>query len=102
MCFPFVNLVKLGFLVNKLENLAFEYADKKDLAAHPDWLVQVLHDIKIPFSTIFQVYHDIFEAKLPPWSSNRALVYIIRIITVLLQKWMSSVRSLGPYQRSFF
>ncbi|KAJ1332110.1 hypothetical protein BSLG_008929 [Batrachochytrium salamandrivorans] len=39
-------------------------------------------------------FHDLFETKLPPWSSNKALVFLIQEIHALLDKWLEHVRTL--------
>ncbi|KAJ1332254.1 hypothetical protein BSLG_008913 [Batrachochytrium salamandrivorans] len=49
-------------------------------------------------------FHDLFETKLPPWSSNKALVFLIQEIHALLDKWLEHVRTLAAssYEREEF
>ncbi|KAI8929792.1 Non-repetitive/WGA-negative nucleoporin C-terminal-domain-containing protein [Entophlyctis helioformis] len=88
------NVFPLRFLVNKLEYESFAYGER---AFAPDrgWVVDTLRGFGVPFPVIFQTFHELFETKLPPWSSNDALLFLVRDIQVLLTKWLEHVGSLA-------
>ncbi|KAJ8324908.1 hypothetical protein O5D80_006438 [Batrachochytrium dendrobatidis] len=90
--YPNDNVFPLGFLINKLEQETYEFED--DSSLHKGWVVDALRGINVPFSTIFNTFNGLFETKLPPWSSNKALAFLIQEILVLLEKWLKHVRTL--------
>ncbi|KAH6585687.1 hypothetical protein BASA50_001021 [Batrachochytrium salamandrivorans] len=101
--YPDENVFPLGFLVNRLEQESYENDDGVT-TLHNAWVVDALRGINVPFITIFRTFHDLFETKLPPWSSNKALVFLIQEIHALLDKWLEHVRTLAAssYEREEF
>ncbi|KAL2917260.1 hypothetical protein HK105_203325 [Polyrhizophydium stewartii] len=100
---PDDNVFSLRFLVNKLEQESYEYGDRA-FALESGWVVDALRGADVPFTMIFQTFHELFETKLPPWSSNAALVFLIKDIEALLTKWLEHVRSLtgSAYEKEDF
>jgi hypothetical protein len=93
-----VYLPYLEYLVNKLEKIGFQQNIE---AGATGWAVRALLDVKVPFSTIFQVYYELFETKLPPWSSPIAIAYLIQNIAFIIEFWFEHIRSpsVGPFER---
>ncbi len=79
-------LLTIAFIVNRLEQFALEDSS----APKEDWLIQTFVSIQVPHQVIFQAYHELFEKKLPPWSSNKSLQFLVRCITTLLELWMET------------
>ena len=90
--YPDDNVFPLHFLINKLEQDSFEDLDKS-VAPKRGWVVDAFRAVNIPFITIFQSYHHLFDTKPSPWTSNKALVFLIQDIQALLTKWLEFVRS---------
>ncbi|KAJ3262351.1 hypothetical protein HK103_002792 [Boothiomyces macroporosus] len=93
----------LLYLVNKLEQSSLDYYIKENSYSY-GWVARSLLDVKIPFNLLFQVYQSIYESKLPPWSSNEAIAFLIHNILKLVQTWFDYIRSpaTGFYERDEF
>ncbi|KAI9102693.1 Non-repetitive/WGA-negative nucleoporin C-terminal-domain-containing protein [Phlyctochytrium arcticum] len=85
--YPDDNVFPLQFLIDKMEQESYNAAES-DIGPEHGWIVNALRAIKVPYSEIFQVYNAMFESKLPPWSSTKALIYLLEDITVLINEWL--------------
>lgn len=59
---------------------------------HPAWIINAFRDIEIPYNSIFSIYHDIFEKKPLPFTTNAALTYLIRAILQCIKQWLETMR----------
>jgi hypothetical protein len=86
------------FLVSKLESIGFQ---QNSDAGATGWVVRALLDVKVPYALVFQVYHDLFETKLPPWSSPIAISFLVQNIAFIIEFWFEHIRSpsVGPFER---
>jgi nuclear pore complex protein Nup155 len=100
--YPDETIFPLKYLISKLEHVGFENAAK--FGGKLPWVIQTLLDIKVPFGRLFGVYQELYDSKLPPWSSNKALVYLIQNMAYLLEEWFEYIRSpsVSFYEREEF
>ena len=61
--YPDDNAFPVHFIISKLEQISLQRTADMPIP-NTDWIISTLVDIKIPYSYIFQVYHEIFEAKV--------------------------------------
>jgi hypothetical protein len=87
--YPDENIFPLKFLMSNLEQHNFDFYQSGQ-SYERGWLFTVLKDIKVPFHVQFSILHELFETKLSPWTSNKALVFLIEEIYVLLRDWILS------------
>lgn len=100
--YPDENVFNLKYLISKLENLTLER--DSDVGVDRNWVSRAMLDIKVPHARIFAVYQDLYDAKLPPWSSNKSLVYLIENILFVIEQWFEYIRSptVSVYERDEF
>jgi nuclear pore complex protein Nup155 len=86
-----------------LEQQSYGFTPKGKGPEH-GWMFKTLQTIKVPHYAIFSALHDFFEIKLAPWSSNKALSYLIEDIYALLRDWIKypSPFMTGLYQAPDF
>ncbi|KAI8913954.1 Non-repetitive/WGA-negative nucleoporin C-terminal-domain-containing protein [Powellomyces hirtus] len=82
------NVFPIPFLINKLEQECYQAAQAGRPIPESGWVVQVLRQVNCPFPVMFRAYNDIFDAKLPPWSSPAALTFLLEDIAVLINEWL--------------
>ena len=101
--YPDENVFPLKFIISKLQKLTYEmYLEG---VVERGWLFKTLLDIKVSFHSIFSILHDLFETKTSPWSSNKALGFLVEDIYVLLRDWMdfnSKASSYGSFEQLDF
>ncbi|KAJ3158662.1 hypothetical protein HDU86_002627 [Geranomyces michiganensis] len=82
------NVFPIPFLINKLEQECYEAALADRPTPESGWVVHVLRPLNTPYSIMFRSYNQIFNDKLPPWSSNPALRFLLEDIVVLISDWL--------------
>jgi nuclear pore complex protein Nup155 len=94
--YPDDSVFPVKFLISKLEQLALEQNEKQ--------VRKVFLDVKISYSTVFEMYHELWEMKLPPWSSSKSLTFLVKELVGLVQEWLEHVKSpsVGIYERDEF
>lgn len=99
--YPDENIFPLKYLISKLENMSFE---KSVGDGKSPWVVNICLDIQIPYSRIFSAYQDLYDSKLPPWSSPKSLSFLIQNLAFIIEKWFDHIRSpsVSLYERSEF
>lgn len=87
--------------MSKLEQISFEQANESNLSL--GWVSLAVLQVKVPFAVVFQIYHDLFEARLPPWSSPKAIAFLIQNAVTVIERWFEHIRSpsVGIYERFF-
>ena len=107
--YPDETIFPLKYLISKLESLGFEsdgalLGGANGNGGSSPWVIRTLLDIKVPFGRLFGVYQELYDSKLPPWSSNKALVYLIQNLAFLLEGWFEYIRSpsVSFYEREEF
>ncbi|KAI0004257.1 hypothetical protein BJV74DRAFT_881411 [Russula compacta] len=62
------------------------------------WVVRVLARCGIPYVGIWDVFHQMYESQVPPFSSQRAVQVLSAAICVLFQDWLEAEKhSPGEY-----
>ncbi|KAI8826080.1 Non-repetitive/WGA-negative nucleoporin C-terminal-domain-containing protein [Fimicolochytrium jonesii] len=87
------NIFPIPFLVNQLEQECYQAVQQNRPAPEHGWAVKVFRQVKVPFPLLFRAYNEIFDAKLPPWSSPRALTFLLEDIAVLISDWLRERKS---------
>ncbi|KAJ3145532.1 hypothetical protein HDU89_007029 [Geranomyces variabilis] len=82
------NVFPIPFLINKLEQECYVAALANRATPESGWVVLVLRPLGIPFSIMFRAYNKIFTDKLPPWSSDSALRFLLEDIVFLISEWL--------------
>ncbi|KAJ3057344.1 hypothetical protein HK097_008438 [Rhizophlyctis rosea] len=81
------------YLVDTLEHECFEAAETEGATKAPEgWVVDTMREIGVPFSELFDVLCGLFDAKLPPWSSTKALTFLVNDGCGLLERWLREVK----------
>ncbi|KAJ3128459.1 hypothetical protein HK098_004354 [Nowakowskiella sp. JEL0407] len=80
------NVFPIPTICSLFEAESYRQEDKSDRG----WLVRTLRDVGVRYGAIFQVYHELFETKLPPWQSNDALGFLIDDICILINDWYAA------------
>ncbi|KAI0304810.1 nucleoporin [Russula brevipes] len=64
----------------------------------PGWVVRVLARCSIPYVEIWDVFHQMYESQVPPFSSQSAVQILSAAICVLFQDWLEAEKhSPGEY-----
>jgi len=64
----------------------------------PGWVVRVLARCGIPYVEIWDVFHQMYESQVPPFSSQSAVQILSAAICVLFQDWLEAEKqSPGAY-----
>ncbi|KAJ3360587.1 hypothetical protein HDU91_004501, partial [Kappamyces sp. JEL0680] len=104
--YPDETVFPLKFLISKLEGMTYEFVTTGSNEERVDrnWVVRALLDIKVPFVRVFEVYQEMFESKLPPWSGASQCLYLVENITFHVGLWFEHVRSptCSIYERGEF
>ncbi|KAJ3021614.1 hypothetical protein HKX48_008183 [Thoreauomyces humboldtii] len=82
------NVFPVSFLINRLEQETYEAKQQNQPVPESGWVVKTLRSVDCPFPVMFRAYNDIFEAKLAPWSSARALTFLLEDVAVLITEWL--------------
>ncbi|KAJ3178986.1 hypothetical protein HDU87_003256 [Geranomyces variabilis] len=82
------NVFPIPFLIKKLEQECYEAALANRPTPESGWVVLVLRPLGIPYSIMFRAYNQIFTDKLPPWSSDAALRFLLEDIVFLISEWL--------------
>ncbi|KAJ3091850.1 hypothetical protein HK102_013147 [Quaeritorhiza haematococci] len=55
-----------GYLCNVLESASLQQE-----SVEPGWVIRAMRDVGVPYQTLFQIFHDMFETKVTPTPSIR-------------------------------
>lgn len=58
------NTIVIGFLCNKLESTSLQFRD----GSKTGWVISTMRNVGVPFSSLFQVYNEMFETKV--WEND--------------------------------
>ena len=67
------------------------------------WAVKTMRQVGVSFALLFDIIQDIFDTKvymtchvqIAPWSSNKALLYLVNEIYALVETWLNRIRLPG-------
>ncbi|KAJ1982311.1 hypothetical protein H4R35_000334, partial [Dimargaris xerosporica] len=77
----------LRLLAPLLETIAYERAD----VASVGWGVELLHQVGVPYSVLFEHLHRLTEVRPAPWKQTSGLTFLVSDIAFLLNRWLEAV-----------
>ncbi|ORY01953.1 nucleoporin-domain-containing protein [Basidiobolus meristosporus CBS 931.73] len=78
------------FPLAKICDLLERHNLKNHANAEPGWIVSTLHEIGVPYTSLLEILHSMFETKLPPWQAQASLEFLFKDIYLLLHDWLHS------------
>jgi len=87
-----------SFPFKHIARLLVEFQLANTDAVPSGWVVRVLAQCSIPYVEIWDVFHQMYESQVPPFSSQSAVQTLSAAISVLLQDWLDAEKhSPGEY-----
>jgi len=87
-----------SFPFKHIARLLVEFQLGNTDAVPPGWVVLVLARCGIPYVEIWDVFHQMYESQVPPFSSQAAVQILSAAICVLFQDWLEAEkRAPGEY-----
>ncbi|KAK9759808.1 hypothetical protein K7432_016807 [Basidiobolus ranarum] len=83
--YPSSNVFPLAKICDLLE----KYNLQHNAEAEPGWVVRTLHDIGVPYGSMLEIFHSMFETKLPPWQSPSSMEFLLEEIYILMNEWIT-------------
>ncbi|KAK9723027.1 hypothetical protein K7432_002235 [Basidiobolus ranarum] len=77
------------FPLAKICDLLERYNLKNYANVKPGWVVDTLHEVGAPYTSLLEILHSMFETKLPPWQTPASLELLFKEIYLLLNDWLS-------------
>jgi len=79
-----------SFPFKHIARLLVEFQLANTDAVPPGWVVRVLSRCGIPHVEIWDVFHQMYESQVPPFSSQSAVQILSAAICVLFQDWLEA------------